>query len=203
MFIEIRKSGKKNKYYLVHTYRIQGKVKRISRYLGSDLNETKLNQLKKRAEELVLNKIKEEKKSALELSETEIFKYKNLEKNIKIEHFQVNWEEFTKQFTYNTNAIEGSTVKYDEVKGLLNKQETPKNHDELETIEVAKAINYLKTLKNKQISLDLIKKLHYMCFNKTKSFAGQLRNVEVVIRNALGEVIHQGAPHKDVQKLLT
>ena len=33
-----------------------------------------------------------------------------------------------------------------------------------------------------------------MCFEGSKSFAGKLRNAEVVIRNSKGEIIHQGVP---------
>jgi len=202
MFIELRKIGKKNKYYLIHTFRVQEKVKRISRYLGSDLNNNKLGELRKRAEEIILQQIKESKRLDFELADTEILKYKNFEKDIKIEHLNINWADFIKQFTYNTNAIEGSTVNYNEVAELLNKNEAPKNQDELETIEVANTIIFLKKLKEKELSLDLIKQVHYSCFNKTKSFAGKLRTVEVIIRDGLGHIIHQGAPSKNVSKLL-
>ena len=81
-------------------------------------------------------------------------------------------------------------------------EEIPKNQDEIETIEVANAINYLKSIDKKELSLDLIKKLHYLCFNRTKHFAGKFRNVRVIIRDSLGNIIHQGAPAKDVEKLL-
>lgn len=202
MFIEIREQGKKKKYYLIHSYRIGEKTKRISRYLGSNLTEKNLEKLKKRAEEIILQQIKSQNPLEFELSQEEIEFYKSLEKNIKIEHFQIDWKRFTNEFTYNTNAIEGSTVKYPEVKALLNKEEYPANSDELETIEVAKAVEYLKTIKGKKLSIELIKKLHYLCFNKTKHFAGELRNVEVVIRDGSGNIIHQGAPSKEILSLL-
>jgi Fic family protein len=41
-----------------------------------------------------------------------------------------------------------------------------------------------------------------MCFEGTKSFAGQLRTVEVVVMDGQRNIIHQGAPFKDVEKLL-
>jgi predicted nucleotidyltransferase len=48
MFIETRRQGSKTKQYLVHTYR-QGKaVKRIARYLGSDLGPKELVAIKER-----------------------------------------------------------------------------------------------------------------------------------------------------------
>lgn len=202
MFLEIRKKGKNRKYYLVHTYRVGDKVKRISRYLGSNLSEKELARLKEKAGQIILNQIKEKSIFEFELSRKELEEYKKFEKPIMIEHLQkLNWLRFTENFTYNTNAIEGSTVALGEVKDILEYKEEPHNSDELETIGVAEAINYIKTAKSK-LDLGLIKKLHYLCFSKTKSFAGKLRKAEVVIRDGKGNIVHQGAPSKEVPKLL-
>src|SRR3989344_7696786 len=110
MFIEKRKSGKKDKYYLVHTYRIGNKVKRISRYLGSNLTKNNLEKLKERAEKLILEHMKE--RHPFDISNHELRELKKYEKEINIEHLHktLNWKQFAKDFTYNTNAIEGSTV---------------------------------------------------------------------------------------------
>ena len=43
-----------------------------------------------------------------------------------------------------------------------------------------------------------MKKLHKFCFENSKSFAGKFRDVEVVIRNAKGEVVHRGVPVKEL-----
>lgn len=198
MFVEIRKQGRKSKYYLVHSYRIGVKVKRISRYLGSDLSKKELEKLKKRAEELILGQIKE--KHPFELNEEEIKAYKKLE--LKIEHLQsIDWKQFTEDFAYNTNAIEGSTVEYGQAKKLIEKKVMAENFDEAETVNVAKAINFVRACREK-LSVALIKKLHFLCFDGTKPFAGKLRNVEVVIRDKAGKVIHRGAPFSQVENLL-
>lgn len=199
MFVEIRKQGKKNKYYLVHSYRVVGKVKRISRYLGSNLNKKELENLKKRAEELILQQIKE--RYPFELSTEEIEAYKQLE--LEIQHLQkrLDWNQFTEDFSYNTNAIEGSIVKYEKAKKLIEKKDLPKNFDEFETINVAKAIDFVRATKEK-LSVNLIKKLHFLCFDKTKSFAGKLRGVEVVIKDGAGNIVHRGAPFGKVKSLL-
>ncbi len=202
MFVEIRKVGKNKKYYLIHSYRVGDKVKRISRYLGSNLSEKELIKLRKRAEELILSQVKEKSIFEFELSKKEIEEYKKFEKPIKIEHLRkLNWLRFTENFTYNTNAIEGSALALDEVKDLIEERDTPHDADELETLGVAKAIDYIKTTKTK-LSLELIKRLHFLCFEKTKRFAGKLRNVEVVIRDSAGNIVHQGAPSAIVGKLL-
>jgi len=202
MFIEIRKRGKNKKYYLVHSYRIGDKVNRISRYLGSNLSEKELEKLRKRAEQLILSQVKEKSLFEFELSKKEIEGFKKFEEPIRIEHLQnLNWLRFTENFTYNTNAIEGSTVALDEVKNIIEHKEKPHDADEMETLGVAKSINFIKTTQSK-LSLDLIKKLHLLCFEKTKHFAGKLRDVEVVIRDGYGNIVHRGAPSKKVQKLL-
>jgi Fic family protein len=203
MFIEIRKIGKNKKYYLVHSFRIGDKVKRISRYLGSNLSKKELEILKPKAEKIILEQIKEKSIFEFELSRQEIEQYKKLEKPIKIEHLQrLNWLRFTENFTYNTNAIEGSTVALDEARDLIEHKENPRDADETETLGVAEAVDYIRKTKSK-LDVFLIKKLHFICFKKTKAFAGKLRDVEVVIRDRQGSIIHQGAPSSRVYKLLT
>lgn len=202
MFVEIRKMGKKKKYYLIHSYRIGDEVKRISRYLGSNLSENKLIALRQRAEKLVLNQAKERSIFEFELSEKEIKEYKKFEKPIRIEHLQkLNWLGFAENFTYNTNAIEGSTLALNEVKDVVEERHIPHNADELEAAGVAKAVDYIRETK-KKLGLELIKELHFLCFGKTKHFAGKLRNVEVVIKDGHGDIVHQGAPSAIVGKLL-
>jgi len=202
MFIEIRKRGKSKKYYLIHTYREKEKVKRISRYLGSNLNEEKLQKLKKVAEQHILEEIKERSILEFELTEKEIEGYKKYEKDIKVKHLQtLNWKQFTEDFTYNTNAIEGSTVALSEVKELLSGKEEPQDADDVETLNVAKAVDYIKKSKEK-ITVDFINNLHLICFKGTKKFAGKLRDVNVVIRDGQGNIVHQGAPIDKVKELL-
>ena len=202
MFVEVRKRGKSKKYYLVHSYRVGDKVKRISRYLGSNISEKQMEKSKRRAEQIILGQVKEKNLFEFELSREEIQEFKKLEEPIRIEHLQkLNWLRFTENFTYNTNAIEGSTVSLGETKDIIEHKEKPHDSDERETLGVAEAINYVKTTKT-NLSLALIKKLHLLCFGKTKHFAGKLREMEVVIRDEHGNIVHHGAPPQIVGKLL-
>ncbi len=108
-------------------------------------------------------------------------------------HFdQKEWQRFTEEFVYNTNAIEGSTVQRDEVSEILHRQK-PLGAEELETKGVAKAVECIKNAKE-DLSVELMQKLHKTCFEGSKSFAGQIRNVEVVVRNSKGGILHQGMP---------
>ena len=202
MFLEIREIGKVKKYYLIHSYRERAKVRRISRYLGSNLSEKKLLELKARAEQHILEEIKERSILEFELTKKEIKAYKKYENHIEVKHLQTaDWKQFTEDFTYNTNAIEGSTVALSEVKELLAGKEQPKNVEEIETLNVAEAVEFIRNTKE-NITVDLIKRLHLICFKRTKHFAGKLRNVNVVIRDGQGNIVHQGAPIETVRGLL-
>src|SRR3989344_7317918 len=202
MFLEIREIGKVKKYYLIHSYRERAKVRRISRYLGSNLSEKKLLELKARAEQHILEEIKEKSILEFELTKKEIKAYKKYENHIEVKHLQTaDWKQFTEDFTYNTNAIEGSTVALSEVKELLEGKEQPRDVEEIETLNVAQAVEFIRNTKE-NITVDLIKHLHLICFKRTKHFAGKLRDVNVVIRDGQGNIVHQGAPIEMVRGLL-
>lgn len=201
MFVDKRKVGKSIKYYLVHSYRIGSSVKRISRYLGSNLDKKTLEKLKIGAEKIILEQVNKSPYET-ELGNENISKYAQYDAKLDVAHLQkVDWDRFTKEFTYNTNAIEGSTVALKEVENLVDKIEKPQNYDELETINVAKAVEYIRTTKD-AFSIEIMLKLHQLCFDGTKTFAGKLRNVDVVIRDGSGNVVHQGASYHIVPKLL-
>ncbi len=193
MYVEKRKFGKSIKYYLVHSYREYDKVKKIRKYLGKDLVKDSFTKAKEEAKQHILK--------LLEELNTEVFSFTLTKKQveilnkyndkIRVHHLdQKEWQRFTEDFVYNTNAIEGSTVQLEEVKDLL-KAKKPSNSEELETKGAAKAFEYIKATKN-DFSLELIKKLHELCFKETKKPVGQFRNVEVVIKNSKGEIVHVG-----------
>ncbi len=203
MFVEKRKIGKNFKYYLVHSYREKGVVKKIRHYLGLNLSEEELKKARKEAEQQI--------KKELDALRTEIFnfsltnnqlaKLNKYDKEIKVHHLQkFNWKTFTEQFTYNTNAIEGSSIQLEEVPEILHKK-IAEDYEEIETKGVAKAVDFIRKTKE-ELSLNLIRKLHRLCFKGSKPFAGQFRNVEVVIRNSSGNVIHAGVPVSKLNEAL-
>ena len=204
MHIEKRIFGKKIKYYLAHAFRDENnKVRKIRKFLGTNLSETQLEQLRKGAEELIKTQLEDMKTSVFDfsLSKKEIQSLNKFNEKIKIYHFsKKEWEQFTEEFVYNTNAIEGSTVLRDEVYSILKKKNI-ETDEEIETKGVAKAIEFIRTTKQK-LSLNLLLKLHKLCFKGSKPFAGEFRNVEVIIRNAYGEIIHQGTPVKELHNEL-
>ncbi len=204
MFIEKRKSGKNTKYYLVHSFRDENnKVIKLRRFLGTNLTEEELNLKEKKAKEIIRQQIELMKTNIFEfsLSDKEINSLNKYSEKIKITHFdEKDWNQFTEEFVYNTNAIEGSTVLQKEVPKILQKKQDL-NSEEIETKGVAKAIQFIRTTKQ-DLSLNLILKLHELCFKGSKEFAGEFRTVEVVIRGRNGEIIHAGTPVKELQKEL-
>jgi len=180
--------------------------------MGSNLNQEKLVQMREVAEKQILQRVKVFKKindPLLEvLTENEIKKIKELEakKNFKIFHLsEEQWQRFSELFTYNTNAIEGSELNQKEVNQILEKDKWPEDktkEDISEAYGVTEAIKFIRKTKE-HISIELIKQIHETVFKNSKPFAGKLRQgIEVVVRDGLGNVVHQGAPSEKVVELL-
>jgi len=213
MYIEIRKRGKDRKYYLAHSYRAGKKVKKTKVYLGANLSREELEVKRKEAEKKLRDKL-----SATELihdplqtvlSPSELQELDTLEAKGKIEikHLEAeDWQSFVESFTYDTNAIEGSRITAKEVKSILEDDKWPKDktrEDISETYGVAEAIKYIRKSKE-HISLEFIKKIHWIIFKNSKPFAGKLREIgkEVVVATPYGEVVHRGAPSSKVLSML-
>lgn len=213
MYIEIRKLGKKKKYYLAHSFREGKKIKKIRRYLGINLQKKQLKKLKERAKQMIELQIEDYKIISdplkQELTEDELSAIKKLESkaDIKIEHLsKKEWLHFTELFTYNTNAIEGSELNQREVKEIVEENKWPQDVEKWEISEtygVAEAIKYIRKTKE-HISIPLIRKLHFIVFKNSKPFAGKFRKMgeEVAVRDSLGNTLHIGAPSNRVKGLL-
>jgi len=212
MHVEKRKAGKRIKYFLAYSYREGSKVHKFRKYLGQDLSKDLLEERTKIAEKLILEEIHKYNiiKDPLhfELSKEEIEEIKALEKEIplKISHLsEQDWKEFSKIFTYNTNAIEGSKLNQEEVKNLLEKDKWPNKSKEdiAEAFGVDEAISYIRNIKER-ISLELIKKIHKVVFKNSKKFAGKLRKKgeEVAVVDSKGNVVHEGATQARIGHLL-
>ncbi len=214
MYLEKRKTKHGTKYYLAHSFREGGKVHKIRVYLGSNLKKRILAQRQEKAKDLLSQQINSFKiiRSPInyKFSKRELTLIKSLKSKSKFKVFHLSeedWQIFTELFTYNTNAIEGSTITQDEVFDILKKNKWPFNKPKEEISEaygVAKAINLIRKTKV-HLSLKLMKDLHKTIFGNSKEFAGKFRErgVEVGIRDGLGNLIHLGAPASRVVSLLT
>lgn len=195
MYVEKRRIRSNIKYYFVHSYREKGKVRKIRKYLGQNLTKQELEKAKDRAKKHILELLEELNTEVFlfTLTKKQVEKLNKYGDKIKIIHFdQKEWQRFTEEFVYNTNAIEGSIIQREEVPEILHKRKVS-GSEEIETKGVAKAVAYIKNTKD-DLSIDLMKKLHEICFKGSKSFAGQIRKVEVVVRNSRGDILHQGMP---------
>ncbi len=185
-----RRKGNKSYYYLQYSYRKDGKVKTKENYLGSAIPKN-IEDIKK---ELKKDSFKHVSKKFLEIKK----------------HFQKEWtvlppsiKEKEKQaiavaFTYNTNAIEGSTITLEETREILEDHIAPNKslRDIKETEAHAKV--FLKMLgKKERITKELLLAWHQEIFEETKpDIAGRLRDYSVKI----GE--YRAPDWQDVKELM-
>ncbi len=212
MHIETRHQQNRNKHYLAHSYRENGKAKKIRVYLGADLSKKQLKatmedgkrELKRRV--LATRSASNPYETMLSPDEARELETMQVTREIKLLHLsEEEWLKFTETFTYDTNAIEGSTVTEEEVIGILEKNKWPQRTKEeiSETYGLAEAVKYVRKTKE-HLSLELINKLHEIVFKNSKSFAGKFRriNEEVVVGDRLGNIVHRGALSTQVPYLL-
>ncbi len=165
-----RRVGKKEYYYLQHSFRKKGKVITKERYLGNKVPENV---------DSIKSSFKKEVKQDI---------------NKKLEtiraHFQAEWvripesakkrelEEISIAFTYNTNAIEGSTITLAEAREIIHDKIAPNKslRDVRETEAHSKV--FLEMLERKEkVTDNLILKWHTDIFGETKSdIAGKYRD---------------------------
>ena len=214
MYLEKRKTKNGIKYYLAHSFREGGKVQKIRVYLGTNIKKKILEQRQEKAKELLEQQVNSFKiiRSPIQykFSKRELALIKSLKRKAKFKIFHLSeedWQAFTELFTYNTNAIEGSTITQNEIFEILKENKWPFNKPKGEISEaygVAKAISYIRKSKI-HLSLKLIQDIHRTIFENSKNFAGKFREkgVEVGIRDGIGNLIHLGAPASRVIPLLT
>ncbi len=212
MFIEKRHANERVLYYLAHSYRKDGKIKKIRLYLGVNLDKTKLDEQRKKAEQRIKLQlqasmfIRDPYRTVLSPSELSELRTIESKGRIKLVHLgEEDWRRFTDAFTYNTNAIEGSSVTENEVGNILEKNKWPEKPKEeiSETYGVAEAVSYLRKTRE-HLSIELIRELHRIIFKNSKPFAGKLRarGREVAVVDSFGNIIHRGAPSNQVPNLL-
>ena len=126
--------------------------------------------------------------------------------DFKVHHLsKEEWEIFSKIFTYDTNAIEGSRLTKRDVFGVLqdNKWPDKPKEDIAEAYGVRDAIRFIQETKE-HLSINLLKEIHKIVFKNSKSFAGKFRKKgeEVAVVNSSGFILHEGAPQSRIMGLL-
>ena len=165
-----RKSGKKEYWYLQHSFRKKGKVVTKEKYLGEKVPDNI---------EEIEDYFKKEVKQDI---------YKKLEaikKNFKAEWERIpesarkrELEEISIAFTYITNAIEGSTITLEEVREIIQDKIAP--NKPLRDVRETEAHNrvFLQMLEKKErITNSLLLRWHKEVFGETKpDIAGRYRD---------------------------
>lgn len=186
VYHEKRKLNGKIANYLVQNQRTGGKFKKKSKFIGyGKLSKRKINLVKEEFE-------KELKKDFSEnLNETQINKIENLKKIYfeKIKKFdRENFDEvFFTELTYDSNAIEGSTLSLSDTSLVINDGLAPKGKTLREINEAKNHIEAIKFVKSYDGAMNeiFILKLHRIILkNISDRFAGVYRNRNVRIRGS-------------------
>jgi len=190
MRIVKRRKGKTEYLYLQHSFRKNGKVVTKELYLGKNIPEN-VEEIKER----LLLETKKELFNKLEKIKSSFQKeWKRYPESAK----EKELNEIAIAFTYNTNAIEGSTITLEEARQILEDKVAPSKplKDIRETESHAKV--FLEMLKTtEKISKSLLLKWHKAIFGETKpDIAGRFRDYLVRVGSYI-------APDwQDLKKLL-
>lgn len=170
MIIRKKTKGKKIYYYLEHSTREGKRIVKKEIYLGSEIPKN-IDEIKKKfGEELkdnLYNKLKKIREN-----------FQNEWKRIPKSAQEKELEEISIAFTYNTNAIEGSTITLEEAREIIHDKISPNKplRDVRETESHSKI--FLKMLKTEEkITKKLLLKWHREIFGETKQdIAGKFRD---------------------------
>ncbi len=170
MRIVKRQKGSKFYFYIQYSFREGGRVITRERYLGAEVPKDVENiekEMKKEQEKRVSSKLKIIRKNFQK-------EWKTLPESAK----EKELEEISIAFTYNTNAIEGSTITLPETREILQDGIAPKKslRDIKETEMHAKV--FLEMISKKQkLTGELILEWHKKIFGETKpDIAGVFRD---------------------------
>jgi Fic family protein len=185
-----RIKGNKKYYYLQHSVRVKGKVVTKEKYIGTvqpDEIAPLVSELRKELYSDIYNQLDSIKTNFEE-------EWKRLPESIK----QQQKQELSVVFTYNTNAIEGSTITENEARGIILDKVAPgKALRDITEVESHNKVFLGMLDKDIKITSALQKKWHKEIFGKTNSeISGIFRDYQV-------RVGHYFPPHwKEVKPLM-
>ncbi len=191
-YIETIRRGKQNFYFLTQTIRDGKKFRKVRIMLGKgEISKERLTALAAQAESGLRKKISKAKAikkivrldapSLKELAEIKSGYHKIIRKLSPIEYGVIEKQHLIR-FTFNTNAIEGSTISLKETAHILEDNIAPEGKElrEIhETENTKKAYEFMKKYRGK-ISIRFIKQIHYaLTSNILKEQAGNFRSLQV------------------------
>ena len=179
MNIVTKKKGNKKYFYLKHSFRKVNKIITREKYLGTEIpkniNEI-ISDFKKEFQNDI-NKRLEEIKNNFQLE------WKKIPESAK----KKEMEEISIAFTYNTNAIEGSTITLEETREIIHDKISPnKPLRDVKETEAHSAVFLNMLNKKEKITNKLILRWHKEIFKETKSdITGQYRDYLVRVGSYL------------------
>ncbi len=197
-YIESKAVGKSKYFYLVANVRINKNWKKFRVYIGKNLSQNEIGKNRKKYTVVLKRRVNEyfKKIDVLKtiISDNDLKvlkkikeKYKNLAKTsptIKEKYYE--W--FVTTFTFNSNAIEGSTITLRETSMILFDKITPPNRTLREVKEVEnhkKAFDYVLGYRG-DVNKVLVLKIHRILTKDILSDneSGKFRKVQVFVRGA-------------------
>lgn len=169
--------GNTEYYYLEHTYREKGRVKKEEKYLGKEMPKN-IGLLKK---DFLYRLYKRRWYGRLDCIKKNFLKE---EKNIPLSIREKEKETFSIKFTYNTQRIEGSTLTLRETADLLSRGITPtaRPNRDVKEAEAHQKVFYEVLSYKKDLSLQAVLYWHKKLFEQTNSeIVGKLRQHQVAI----------------------
>ncbi len=167
----------KNYYYLIYSFRENGKAKHIEKFLGKKIPEN-IEAIKKEFNDQIIQK-------------RWFPQIREIRKNYSLEHEKISeivktkeFRHFGIRFTHDSNRIEGSSMNLEDVRNVLQFNQTPANKP-LE--EIYETTNHMKAYENminakEDFSMDLILDWHKTLFEQTNlEIAGKIRDSDVFI----------------------
>jgi len=208
-YIETITRGKKQFHYLTQTIRLGDKFKKVRQLLGSGkIPKKKLEELAKKAKNTLDGKIKLvkstpkiftlNKKQIRELKEIKKV-YKRIISKLSPIEYKVIEKQHLVRFTFNTNAIEGSTITLKETAHILEDKITPAGRElrEVHEVENTKKTYYFMKKHRGKVSVPFIKKIHYhLTHNTLDEQSGIFRSIQVY----MGGSKHYPSKPKEISK---
>jgi len=187
VYHEIREVNEKKQNYLVFTKREDGKMAKKSKFIGTgSIAKDKIEELKREFELEVLCDMASENLSKEQILEIENLKriYNEKIKALSKEEFEIFENTFFTELTYDSNAIEGSSLSLEDTNLIVNEKLVPEGKTLREVNEAKNHMEAIKFLGNYKGDLTelFILKLHSIILKDiSENFAGRYRENPVRI----------------------
>src|SRR3989338_11265845 len=187
VYHEIRKVNGKRQNYLVFIKREGDKMVKKSKFIGiGNISKQEVEKLKKDFEIKVIGNTSSENMTKEQLLEIEKLKQLYNEKinSLSGEEFEEFENAFFTELTYNSNAIEGSSLSFEDTNLILNEGLVPKGKTIREINEARNhklAINFINNYKGDLDELFILKLHAIILKDISEKFAGRYRETSVRI----------------------